>query len=207
MRFSWTPQPNAVYQLTLATASGDPDAELPRIDIVTARPTASWPDLSGVGIVFPQSLAAYRATVAARGPLASVDQRAAPRDLAAKGPRDRWKSESQDLSVPVQPPLGKQEAECQKLNVDVIVCGPGPAGLSHREERYVTSAMNKKLRSYPDFANAANIHCVHDCASARAFSKAYEDYEKSHPGFDANQPLEPIPPPPPPPPGFFGQQD
>ena len=106
----------------------------------------------------------------------------------------------------MQPPPGKQEVECQKLNVDVIVCGQLPPGSFQREERYVTSAMNRKLRSYPELANAVNIHCVHDCASARAFSKAYADYEKSHPGFDANQPLEPMQPPPPPP-GFFGDQE
>jgi len=56
-------------------------------------------------------------------------------------------------------------------------------------EWYQLSAMNLKLRCYPDFAATVGIQCVRDCAGARAFYKAYAKYARAHPGFDANQPL------------------
>jgi hypothetical protein len=71
-------------------------------------------------------------------------------------------------------------------------------------ELYVPKAMNAKLRHFPDFAASAGVPAVVvDCATGRAFMAAYSAYELTHPGFDANQPLDapplparpPLPPP------------
>jgi hypothetical protein len=208
MRFSWSPHPGAVYRLMLATVGGKPTAAFPQVDIYTAKTTASWPDLSAVGVAFPTGLTYYGVTIAALGPHSSIDDVAVPREAGAaqRRPTDRWKSESQELSVPVRPPLGTAEAACVLPAADVITCGDAPAGPGQRRERYVLSAINDKIRSYPDFANAVNIHCVRDCAEARAFAKAFEDYQQAHPDFDAVAPLPPEPPPPPPPPEMFDKR-
>jgi hypothetical protein len=204
LRFSWAPVPNAVYRLLLADTANQPTrADRPTIEIFTARATATWPDLSGVGIVFPRPPAGYGATVGARGPFASLDQLVAPPDASAKGTRERWSSDSQELSVPVQAPLGPEEAACQKLRLGTITCGEAAPGADVDRELYVLPAINKKLRTFPDFANAVNIHCVRDCAEARAFTKAYKEYSQANPGFDDHQPLGPLPPPPPPPPAML----
>ena len=205
MRFSWSPQPGAVYRLMLATVGRKPTAAHPQIDIYTSRTTASWPDLSAVGIAFPTTLTYYGVTIAALGPYASTDDVAAPREPAVprRRPSDRWSSESQELGVPVRPPLGPAEAACVLPRANVIMCGDAPPGSGQRNERYVLSAINDKIRNYPELANAVNIHCVRDCDEARAFFKAYNDYQKTHPGFDAHQPLPPSRPPPPPPPEMF----
>ena len=76
--------------------------------------------------------------------------------------------------------------------------GPGgPIG-----EFYRLSVLNRTIQTYPDFAAAVKIHCVRDCAGARAYLKAYAGYSAAHPGFDADRPLpvanpadEPEPPP------------
>jgi hypothetical protein len=53
-----------------------------------------------------------------------------------------------------------------------------------------SSAINNKLRHFPQFANAVGIHCVRDCEGARAFNRAYAEYERAHPEFDLNEPME-----------------
>jgi hypothetical protein len=61
------------------------------------------------------------------------------------------------------------------------------------------AAINNKLRHFPQFASAVGIHCVRDCDGARAFVAAYSRYRSANPGFDAHEPIEPLPEPPPPP--------
>lgn len=79
----------------------------------------------------------------------------------------------------------RQEAACRYGRW--AVCGV--------TEMYPLAAMNGKLRYFPEFAEAVDIHCVSDCASARAFTRAYAAYLETHPGFDREQPLEADPPP------------
>ncbi|HMF43573.1 MAG TPA: carboxypeptidase-like regulatory domain-containing protein [Polyangia bacterium] len=195
LRFAWTPVPNAVYRLHLKGVAGTPTAALPSIEIVTAKTTAGWPDLGAVGIGFPVPLAAYEAIVGARGPYASIDDFVAPQRRSDQTARERWNSESQDLGIAVEPPRGNEEAACRYP--DTVVCGTGGQGV------YVLSAINRKIRRFPDFAAAVNIHCVPDCASAEVWSKAYRDYAAAHPGFDAHEPLPAMGRIPPPPPGMF----
>jgi hypothetical protein len=110
-------------------------------------------------------------------------------------PRDRWSADSQELSVPVRPPLGKEEAACQFR--ETVICGPSGNPMN---EFYRLSVMNRKIQTHPEFAAAANIHCVRDCAGARAYLKAYRDYSQANPEFDGHDPLPvdgPLPPPPP----------
>jgi hypothetical protein len=74
-----------------------------------------------------------------------------------------------------------------------VVCGArfSPEGVFD-PEIYVVSAMNHKLRQYPDFAAAAGIDLVSDCAGARRFLERYEEYALDHPEFDADEPLAPV---------------
>lgn len=196
LRFDWTEVSGAIYQLTLEDTQQS--AASPTLRILTEKPTATWPDLSAFGVAFPEPLKAYRASVKALGHYSSLDQAVAARGLAWGTPERAFSSESQPLSIPVQPPLGKEEAECQYAYGTAIVCGEPLPG-REAAEHYMLGAINDKLRHYPEFAAAAGIHCVRDCQSARAFVQAYEQYQRAHPGFDANEPLEAREPPPPPP--------
>ena len=175
MTFAWTRMPRAVYCLDLAPGWDDPSARHPSVRICTGRTAAAWPDLTGVGVGFPKQLAAYVATVSAIGSMGSVD------DLAASGSyRDYWKSESKERSVRIHPPLARKTAACRY----------GPWAVCSANEIYLLSAPNRKLRYFPEFANAVNIHCVTDCAGARAYRRAYDKYSESHPGFDNVEPTE-----------------
>jgi hypothetical protein len=194
LSFGWTPVQSAVYRLSLASQGLKSSAERPRVEIVTARTEAAWPDLRAVGVAFPSGLAAYAAEVYALGPFASMDDLASPQGLGDPAPRDRWRAGSKELSIPVEPPLGKEKAAC--VFKETVLCGAKPM-----EEFYRLSVINRKLRRYPAFANAVRIHCVHDCEGARTYTKAYQEYAEAHPGFDQSEPLdmlherEPMPPP------------
>jgi len=194
LAFSWSTMVGAVYRLTLAPRHPSPAA--PRIETFTAGPTAVWPDLHDRGVAFPKPLLAYGARVTALGPYPTIDAAAGPEGIGATVQSEAWSATSSELSVPVQPPIGKEEAACQYEYGSAVVCGPAS---NPQSEFYMLAAINNKLRHYPAFANAVGIHCVRDCAAARAFVKAYAAYGASHPDFDAGEPLEPTPPPPRPP--------
>ncbi len=74
-----------------------------------------------------------------------------------------------------------------------IVCGDAMTEGAFEPELYMLSAMNNKLRAYPEFAAALGMDEVSDCDSARAFYEGLESYSKDHPGFDGDQPLDPTP--------------
>jgi len=192
MAFTWTAVPEAVYRLALANGSGEPTKAHPRVEIVTVRTRAAWPDLQAVGIDFPKPLAAYAAVIGTMGPHKSMDDLVSAQGWGDRTPRDRWRTESKELSIPVQPPLGKEEAACKFP--ETVFCMNGP------EEFYRLSVLNRTIQRHPDFAAAVNIHCVRDCEGARAYIKAYSQYSAAHPGFDADDPppvpgAEPMPPP------------
>ena len=191
LRFAWSAVPGAVYQLVLSAGSQEHSRAHPRVKVVTTRTTAGWPDLQAVGVGFPEPLAAYRAVVGVRGSYASIDELVGPRGAADPTPRDRWSAESKELSLPLRPPLGKEEAACKFR--ETVICDDG--GI------FRLSVMNRKIQSYPELATAVNIHCVRDCDGARAYLKAYAEFSAAHPGFDEQEPLpvegpeEPMPPP------------
>ncbi len=60
-------------------------------------------------------------------------------------------------------------------------------------EAYQLSAMNNKLRYYPDFAGELGMDSVSDCEGARAFMLGYANYREKHPGFDHDQPMDRTP--------------
>jgi hypothetical protein len=196
LRFAWSAVPDAVYHLTLTTMARQATREQPTVEIFTTLATAGWPDLSAAGIAFPGGIAAYKAVIGARGPFASIDAFVAPQRWADWTPADRWSAESQDLSIAIQPTLGKEEAACRFENVVVCadIANAGPYNLQR---------MNQKIRRYPDFAAAVNIHCVRDCSGVEGYTKAYDAYAAAHPGFDASEPLTPFPRHPRPPPEMF----
>jgi hypothetical protein len=201
LRFSWSAVPDAIYVLELAPEV-DASRAAPKIAVYTALTSATWPDLRDLGVQFPSELNTYRATVSALGPHRTLDDVAEARGSRVPLSSFAWRATSSDLDLPVRPPLGPEEARCTFESGAAVVCSPGiPGSIEPSREWYALSAINNKLRNYPAFANAIGIHCVRDCAQARAFTKAYEAYLRAHPGFDANQPLGPLPRPPPMPPG------
>jgi hypothetical protein len=81
---------------------------------------------------------------------------------------------------------------------DTIICGFYPAVSStgeaiERPEYYLLSAMNRKLKQFPDFAAAAGMNSVSDCPGARNVYRAYASFSRSHPRFDENLPLPKLP--------------
>ena len=179
LKLAWAEVPGGVYALSLRTTRVARDA--PRIQIITTATSAAWPDLHTLEVAFPKAPASYTAIVKAEGPFASVDEAAGPNGFSAVAPRARWSSESQDLGLPVLPPGAPETAAC-KAN-GAVVCAAA--------EVYQLSAMNRRIRFFPEFAKAIGIFCVRTCDDARAFAKAYADYLAAHPGFDAHLPLEP----------------
>jgi hypothetical protein len=202
--FSWSASDGAVFELELRDTS--PTATDPAIDLYTTDTSATWPDLHVLGIGFPTGSASYHVKIAARGPYATLDDALGPEGMGASFPKELWLAESREVELRVEPPLpaGTDEAQCQYVYGTAIVCGDIPNNIEQKKEFYMLAAINNKLRHFPQFANAIGIHCVRDCAGARAFVKAYADYAKAFPGFDANEPLEmdrsgPPPPAPRPP--------
>jgi hypothetical protein len=77
-----------------------------------------------------------------------------------------------------------------------------PEGAEGRTMYFVVSAMNFKLRQYPEFAAAIGVDLVSDCDAAFRYEQGLALYSAEHPGFDADEPLAPLPtdtPEPPPP--------
>jgi hypothetical protein len=84
-------------------------------------------------------------------------------------------------------------APCQYPVDSAISCGNGAW--------FSLTAINNRLRHFPELAFGTKIHCVSDCASAEAFVIASSQYQNEHPDCCASEPLDvPIPPDPPPPP-------
>jgi V8-like Glu-specific endopeptidase len=55
---------------------------------------------------------------------------------------------------------------------------------------FSVTAMNNKLRNYPEFARASGLTEVKSCADAWAFSKKYGEYQVASPYFDLDEPFE-----------------
>jgi len=206
MTFQWSPMREAVYSLELVPERGQ-SAAAPRIVVYTSRPSAVWPDLRALDVRFPEPLNTYRVTVSASGPYQTLDDALAPRGEATTLRSIAWKATSSDLDLPVRPPLGAEEARCNYLKQSssdgTILCSRGiPGSVEPSAEWYALTAINNVIRNYPEFAAATGIHCVKDCAGARAFTKALAKYSEAHPGFNADEPLGPSPPEPPLPPSL-----
>jgi hypothetical protein len=187
LSFGWSPMPDAVYQLTLAPSR--PSPATPELRVLTSQLSTTWPDLESVGVHFPKPVAAYSARLAALGPYEDLDQAAGPDGLAATRPRRAWSSEAAPVSVPVAHPLGKAEAACRVPLAAKLSC-PTVTG---KPATYSLSALNHKLRHYPELAAASGVHCVRDCSAALDYARAYAVYSQEHPGFDADEP--PLAPP------------
>lgn len=74
-----------------------------------------------------------------------------------------------------------------------LVCGAEMVGDTLEPEIYMVSAMNNKLRAFPELAAYVGLEQVSDCASARQFVDGLVAYGHDHPGFDGKQPLDPTP--------------
>lgn len=83
----------------------------------------------------------------------------------------------------------------------ILVCGtlpmayPGATEAPH--EWYSVTAMNNKLRHFPEFAAVAPVASVSNCEEARVFFKSYVEYNELYPHFDRDEPIDgpELPPP------------
>ena len=76
----------------------------------------------------------------------------------------------------------------------IIVCGTlpmaYPGATEAPQEWYSVTAMNNKLRHFPEFAAVAPMQSVSNCEQARAFFKSYVEYNELYPNFDRDEPLD-----------------
>jgi len=191
-RLAWSPFAGGVQVLELLGA--DPAADRPDVTIYTMEATASWQQaLAGTPVAFPKGCSIYEVTAAGHGPYRSIDDAVGPAGLGAFAPPEARFSQSAPITVTVprwpraQP--GTFEARlCHYPYAQGIVCdGKTWDGFP---EHYILSAINNKLRAFPEFTKAIGIYCVRDCETARRFMKAYSEYSAAHPGFDDKQPLD-----------------
>jgi V8-like Glu-specific endopeptidase len=82
-----------------------------------------------------------------------------------------------------------------------VLCGMNEAlGGELEPEVYMLSAMNNKLRHYPELGAFIGLDSIVSCEDARRFMTGHAAYLADHPDFDADQPLGAMAPPPEPPP-------
>jgi hypothetical protein len=191
--FAWSPFAGGVQVLELLGAG--PAADRPDVTIYTTETRASWQQtLAATTVAFPKGCSIYQVTAGGYGPFRSMDDAVGPAGLGASvAAETRW-SQSPPITVTVprwpraQP--GTFEAKlCHYPYARGIVCD-GESSYPGLPETYVLSAINNKLRQFPEFTKAIGIYCVRDCETARRFMKAYSNYSSAHPGFDRNQPLD-----------------
>jgi hypothetical protein len=189
--FSWSRFPGGVQVLQLAGSGRE--GNHPDVTIYTPDTSVSWQALAGTGVAFPGGCSIYQVTAGGRGPYASIDEAVAAGGIGAWIPAEaRW-SQSLPITVTVprwpRPEPNSFEAKlCHYPRGRVVVCTP-PTNADNGEY-YVLSAINNKLRSFPEFTKSIGLYCVHDCETARQFMKAFRDYRAKHPGFDDKQPLD-----------------
>jgi hypothetical protein len=184
MHFAWTPFDHGVYRLELSV--GTPTPQTPSLDVYTPETTASWPDLSPLGVAFPDGSAEYRVDIVGLGPYASIDEATAAAGLGAIAPKESRASISEERRLIVPPRPVDAGPFCDFPYMTALVCDRR----QWPNEVYMLAAINNHLRHYPEFAAAIGLSCVKDCAAARAYAKAYAEYARQHPGFDFNEPAD-----------------
>jgi hypothetical protein len=98
-------------------------------------------------------------------------------------------------------PAGESSATETRVAPSVrtsAVCSVLEHGDVFEAEVYRFSAMNNKLRYYPDLAAAIGVSEVTDCESAREYVNGYARFSEAHPDFDLEQPYDdtqPVEPP------------
>lgn len=100
----------------------------------------------------------------------------------------------QSTSVGDVPSGGTQAAFDPFARGAAVACGTTElADGSLEPEIYAVSAMNEKLARYPDLARELGASSVSDCEGARAYLAKVGEYRAAHPGFDADQHIDPTP--------------
>ena len=162
--FSWSRFAGGIQVLQLAGAG--PEADRPDVTIYTPDTTVSWQALAGTGVALPRGCSIYEVTAGGRGPYASMDEAFARDGVGALIPSEaRW-SQSQPITVTVprwpRPEPGSFEAKlCHYPYAQGIVCTPPTT--ADDGEYYILSAINNRLRNFPEFTKSIGIYCVHDC--------------------------------------------
>jgi hypothetical protein len=99
--FAWSSFDDGIYMLQLNAQLES--AASPRIDVFTVENKAVWPDLSGIGAVFPAA-AAYQCFVVGLGPYASMDEALGLTGLGAPFPVETRRSYSTMVGVTTTSP-------------------------------------------------------------------------------------------------------
>jgi len=205
--FSWEAAPG-VNRLRVEAQSSTPAT--PSFDVYTVESHVRAPDFLRQARL-SRSEASYSVSLTHFGPFASLDEAFAPDGLGARATKELAYSTSDEvpvLTVPAPPegavmpevnvPPGMVSersvpwAPCQHPPGTEIACGSG--------SWFSLTAINNKLRHFPELAFGTRIHCVTDCATASAFLDAQKAYSKVNPWIGSSEPLDlPTPEPPPPP--------
>lgn len=105
-RFAWqsNSSEHGVYALVFDVWSPAPG--YPRVKVVTAARSTTWPDLRALGIAFPalrrafpEGNAAYKCMVGLLQPYASMDDATGPEGIGAPLPKDRRQSFSENIAL------------------------------------------------------------------------------------------------------------
>ncbi len=207
-RFSWQ-GPAGVTRVRVAADSTA--ATTPSFDVYTTDNALDAVQFTGRARL-SRSEASYSVQLTHFGPFTTVDAAVSGAGIAARGASELRSSSSAEIpivTVPAAPdgavapvvdiPPGVDRARavpwapCQYPPGTEIGCGD-------RSWASLT-AINNRLRHFPELAFEAHIHCVTNCAEAQAFADAEEAFSKKHPGSLASEPLDlPVKPPPPLPP-------
>jgi hypothetical protein len=212
-RFSWQGPPG-VTRLRVAADSVSPAT--PSFDVYTNDTTVRATEFVPPARL-SRSEASYQVQVTHFGPFPTVDAAVAKTGIAALAPDELRTSDSDEVpvvTVPAAPPgvampsvdvpdgvdrdRAVPWAPCQYPVGTEIGCGNGTW--------FSLTAINNRLRHFPELAFETHIHCVTSCAEAEAFVKASNIYSTTHPNHLASEPLDlPMPPPPPLPPPDGGE--
>ena len=207
-QFSWQGPPGVTR---LRVAADSATAGTPSFDVYTNDTGMRARDFVPP-VRLSRSEASYRVELRHFGPFPTVDAAVAKTGIAALAPRELRTSDSDEVpvvTVPAAPPGAAPPAVNVPIGVDPARAVPWapcqyPVGTDiscGNGAWFSLTAINNRLRHFPELAFDAQIHCVTNCAEAEAFVTAQSAYSTAHPGHLSSEPLDlPQPPPPPLPP-------
>jgi hypothetical protein len=207
-RFSWQ-GPAGVTRLRVEADAAT--ATTPSYDVYASDSAITAAEFVG-SHRFSRTAASYRVQLTHFGPFPSVDAAVDNAGIAARAPAEFRTSTSEEVPM-VTVPAAPAGAVAPIVNIPSGVVPeravpwapcqyPVDTDIGCGDRAWASlTAINNRLRHFPEFAFDTHIHCVTNCAEALAFAAAEDGYAKTHPGYFASEPLDlPMAPPPPLPP-------
>jgi hypothetical protein len=200
-RLSWTPFQGGVEMLAFEAPS--PSTDHPSVYVFTEDRGGGWPDLSALGVRFPDDFVTYDVGVSGFGPYASLDQAIAPDGIGAETPIDHDFADGAGIFNAILSPTGApaDEYTCGATPSEdcgpakpYCNCGPGctcsaPCEWAARPYPPDFTVANRLLALHPALTRVAGLRCVRDCEALRTLRAAYKPYLREHPRFQESEPL------------------